>query len=79
MVIDTRVFAVINTTDYNMDNICSIDCAKGVEDCANFGWDYNESYRVYGTDDTNLLIGEMNVGDIIMSIDYIGAYLMRIA
>ena len=36
MVIDTRVFAVINTTDYNMDNICSIDCAKGVEDCANF-------------------------------------------
>jgi hypothetical protein len=44
----------------------------------NFGWDYNELHRLYGTN-INILIGEMNVGDIIMSIDYIGAYLMRIA
>jgi hypothetical protein len=79
MVIDTRVFAVINTTDYNMDNICSIYCARGVEECMNFGWDYNELHRLYGTDDTNILIGEMRVGDIIMSLDYNGAYLMRIA
>ena len=78
MVIDTRVFAVINTTDYNMDNICSIDCAKGVEDCANFGWDYKETHQIYGTDNV-MLIGEMRVGDILVSRDYIGAYLMRIA
>lgn len=78
MVIDIRVFAVINTTDYNCDTICSIDYAKGVKECMDFGWDYNEPHKCYGGDKYKF-IGEMNVGDIVTSLDYKGAYLMRIA
>lgn len=80
IVLDTRGFISINTTEYEgcLDNTAMVQSATGLLECANLGWDLEETYPCKESY-TKIHIGEMNVGDIIMSESYKGAYLMRIA
>jgi hypothetical protein len=78
VIIDSRFFLVINTTDYNNDKKASYDCVQGIDGCTSMGWDIYEEYLNY-KNGSYTTIDEMIVGDIISSADYNGAYLMRIA
>lgn len=77
MVLDTRIYIVINTTEYGDNSIAMVQDCKGLKDCAKFGWDLNEKYMCVQTH-SETLIGELEIGDMIMSADYKGAYLMRV-
>lgn len=77
MVFDTRVYIVINTTEYEDNITAMVQGCNGLEDCVNFGWDLTEKYMCVQTR-SEKLIGELEVGDMIMSHDYKGAYLMRV-
>lgn len=78
VVLDSRIFLVINTTDYNEDGIASYDSVRGIQGCKSMGWCDVEHYTRYQSG-TSITIDEMLVGDIVTSGDYKGAYLMRIA
>jgi hypothetical protein len=77
IVLDTRVYLVINTTEYEDNPTAMVQNCKGLEDCENFGWRLDENYPCVQTH-TEKLIGELEVGDMVMSPDYKGAYLMRV-
>lgn len=80
IVLDTRGFISINTTEYEgcLDNTAMVQSANGLLECAKLGWDLDETYPCRESV-SKIHIGEMNVGDMILSEDYKGAYLMRIA
>lgn len=80
IVLDIRGFICINTTEYEgcFDNTAMVQSANGLLECTTLGWDLEETYPCKESD-SKIHIREMNVGDIIMSEDYKGAYLMRIA
>lgn len=77
-VLDARIFLVINTTEYNKDGKVFYTNVKGVEGCESMGWREVEHYKHYKSG-TSMLIDDMLVGDMVISEDYEGAYLMRIA
>jgi len=78
MVLDTRIFIVINTTEYpGKHGTALVQSANGLRECENLGWDVRERYTCVGTH-TPTLIGEMNIGDMLLSNDYQGAYIMRV-
>jgi hypothetical protein len=78
VILDSRIFLVINTTDYNEDGIASYDSVRGIQGCKSMGWCDVEHYTHYQSG-RPMAIDEMSVGDIIVAGDYNGAYLMRIA
>ena len=80
IVLDTRGFICINTTEYDgcLDNTAMVQSANGLLECTKLGWDLEKTYPCKESY-SKIHIGEMNVGDLIMSEDYKGAYLMRIA
>lgn len=60
-------FAIINTTDYNMDNTYSFTiCTK--DELEEYGFEYDEIEKA----------DELNVNEF-MQTDYVGALLIRIA
>lgn len=77
IVLDTRVYIVINTTEYEDNPTAMVQDCKGLEDCANFGWYLTEKYMCVQTHSEKLIV-ELEIGDMIMSLDYKGAYLMRV-
>ena len=77
IVLDTRVYIVINTTEYNDDHIAMVQDCNGLKDCANFGWDLTEKYMCVQLH-CEKSIEELEIGDMIISHYYVGAYLMRV-
>jgi hypothetical protein len=77
IVLDTRVYIVINTTEYEENPTAMVQGCNGLEDCANFGWHLTEKYMCVQTRSEKYIV-ELEVGDMIMSPDYKGAYLMRV-
>lgn len=65
---DTRVFVVINTTDYNEDHRWSVVNAE-IDDLAGLGFDEVEIERIDG----------LNVGGILNDFDFNGVIVIRIA
>lgn len=65
---DTRVFLVINTTEYNNDGKWGVIKA-GIEDLANLGFDDEDIERIDG----------LNVGGILTDFDFNGVILIRVA
>lgn len=65
---DTRVFVVINTTEYNEDNRWSVITAR-IDDLKDLGFDLVEVERIDG----------LNVGGILTNFDFHGAIVIRIA
>lgn len=65
---DTRVFAVINTTEYNEDNRWSVITAS-IDDLNDLGFDLVEVERIDG----------LNVGGILTDFDFHGVIVIRIA
>ena len=65
---DTRVFVVINTTDYNADNRWYVSTAS-IDDLENLGFDAVERERIDG----------LNVGGILNDFDFYGVIVIRIA
>lgn len=80
IVLGTRGFICINTTKYEgcLDNTAMVQSANGLLECTKLGWDLDKTYP-YKDSYSKTYIEKMKVGDIIMSEDYKGAYLMRIA
>ena len=77
IMIDTKVYAVINTTEYNDDGNACVQVAMGEEGASELGW----------TSDTlgeNLYtrqlveVRDLKVGEIMESVDFVGAFIMRI-
>ena len=76
--IDTKVYVVINTTDYNKDGNASVQIAKGLEGATELGWDKNAlGYHLHTRDIVE--VADLKVGDMIESEDFVGAFIMRIA
>ena len=46
IVLDTRGFICINTTEYDgcIDNTAMVQSANGLLECAKLGWDLEETY-----------------------------------
>lgn len=65
---DTRVFVVINTTEYNEDNRWSVITAS-IDDLNDLGFDLVEVERIDG----------LNVCGILNDFDFYGVILIRIA
>lgn len=65
---DTRVFAVINTTDYNQDDLWTIVTGY-IEDLAGLGFDEVDIERIDG----------LNVGGILNDFDFNGVIVIRVA
>lgn len=65
---DTRVFVVINTTDYNADNRWYVSTAS-IDDLENLGFDTVERERIDG----------LNVGGILNDFDFYGVIVIRVA
>ena len=65
---DTRVFVVINTTDYDNDTAWSVVTAN-VYDLAGLGFDNADQERIDG----------LNVGGILTDFDFDGVIVIRIA
>lgn len=65
---DTRVFAVINTTDYNNDNRWSV-VTVGIDDLSDLGFDAEAIERIDG----------MNVGGMLDDFDFLGVIVIRVA
>lgn len=75
--VDTRRFLVINTTNYNNDNNAMVQIAD-IDGCMNLGWNPDETnFNIRSN--SQRFIDEMQVGDVLESNDFNGAYLMRIA
>ena len=82
--VDTKMYAVINTTAYNDDGKASVQVVMGEEGAADLGWeDDGLTFLVNEVNgDTKVgetKIGDMRVNDIMAHAMYVGAYLMRIA
>ena len=76
--IDTKVYAVINTTDYNEDGNASVQIAMGLEGASELGWEKNAlGYHLHTRDIIEVV--DLKVGDIMESEDFVGAFIMRIA
>ena len=78
IMIDTKVYAAINTTEYNNDGNCCIQSARGLDGCAELGWEEHELGINLRTHEM-IEVKDMEVGDVIESVYYLGAYLMRVA
>ena len=77
LILDTRCYITINTTEYNENSTAMVQSCNGLRNCSNLGWDIDEQYPCIQTQ-TQKHIGELEIGDMIMSKDYQGAYLMRV-
>lgn len=78
IMIDTKVYAVINTTDYNEDGTASVQIAIGLEGANELGWQKNAlGYNLYTRE--IIEVADLKVGDIMESEDFVGAFIMRIA
>lgn len=78
IMIDTKVYAVINTTDYNNDGTACIQSAVGLEGCSELGWDADEVGYDLRTHEM-VEVKDMQVGDVIEHFFMKGAFIMRIA
>ena len=65
---DTRVFVVINTTDYNADNRWSAVNAS-IDDLKDLGFNAVDVERIDG----------LNVGGILNDFDFYGVIVIRVA
>lgn len=65
---DTRVFAVINTTDYNGDHRWSVN-PVGIDDLAGLGFDAEDIKQIDG----------MKVGGRLDGFGYYGLIVIRVA
>lgn len=65
---DTRVFAVINTTEYNEDHRWSV-VTVSIDDLDGLGFDAVEIERIDG----------LNVGGILNDFDFYGVIVIRVA
>ena len=74
---DTRIFATINTSEYNGDGKYSVQVTD-YENVESMGWQKEQPYVDKGNTARMTKIKEMCVGDIILA-EEIGAYLMRLA
>ena len=78
MVFDLKVYAVINTTNYNEDGIASIQVARGAEECDALGWEPDtEGINQYTHEVTK--VRDLQVGEIIEHWFEKGAFIMRVA
>jgi hypothetical protein len=73
-----NIYTVINTTEYNNDGVATVQQAVGLEECEALGWNSNEiGINLYTHEECKLK--DLNVGEIMESVDFEGAYIMRIA
>lgn len=77
LVVNKR-FAIINTTEYNEDDTASIIIANSYDECIELGWSMQEEYQISMTTQMRF-ISTMEVGELLESNDFQGAYIMRIA
>lgn len=74
---DVRVFATINTTEYNGDGRYAVQVTS-YEEIESMGWRKDEKYIDHANRSRTLAIEEMSVGEILLAEEK-GAYLMRLA
>ena len=72
------LFAVINTADYDDSNVGTVQTAVGLEECDEYGWQPTDTGINLRTNKT-MSVEELEVGDIIESDMYKGAFLMRLS
>ena len=65
---DTRVFLVVNTTDYNADCRWAVTMSS-IDDLKDLGFDAVERERIDG----------LNVGGILNDFDFYGVIVIRVA
>lgn len=75
---DVRVFATINTTEYNGGDGRYAVQTTGYEDIESLGWNKKDGYTDFANPNRTLTINEMSVGEILLA-EETGAYLMRLA
>jgi hypothetical protein len=78
ILIVNKRFAIINTTEYNEDDTASIIIANSYDECIELGWSMQEEYQISMTTQMRF-ISTMEVGELLESNDFQGAYIMRIA
>lgn len=78
ILIVNKRFAIINTTEYNEDDTASIIIANSYDECIRLGWSMQEEYRISKTTQKRL-ISTMEIGELLESNVFSGAYIMRIA
>lgn len=76
--VDTKMYAVINTTAYNGDGKASVQVVMGEEGAAELGWEDDDMTYLVNRKG-RIKIANMRVNDIMGHDMYDGAYLMRIA
>ena len=77
---DTRIFATINTAEYNGDGRYSVQVTD-YSNVESMGWSKDTHYTEHAQGRGNLrvyTIDEMAIGTIVSAEEY-GAYLMRLA
>ena len=72
------LFAVINTADYNDNGVGAVQTAVGLEECGEYGWDPTDT-GINLRANKVMSVEELEVGDIIESDIYEGAFLMRLS
>lgn len=77
-IVDTKVYAVINTTDYNCDGKASVQIAMGEENAQALGWSMS-SMGWSEKRKSDIRVKDLEIGEMILSDEYYGAYIMRIA
>jgi hypothetical protein len=77
IMIDTKVYAVINTTEYNDGNAC-VQVAMGEEGASELGWTSDSLGDNLYTREI-VKVSDLRVGEIMESADFVGAYIMRVA
>lgn len=78
ILIVNKRFAIINTTEYNEDDTASIIIANSYSECVELGWSMQEEYQISMTSQMRL-ISTMEIGELLESNVFQGAYIMRIA
>jgi hypothetical protein len=72
------IYAIINTSEYNNDGKASVQQAVGLKECDDLGWRSNDiGINLYTHKECEL--NDLKVGEIMESVEYKGAYIMRIA
>lgn len=72
---DSKMYAVINTTDYG---IAAIQEAKGTEECTALGWEPDSEGINQYTHEV-VKVSDLQVGEIIEHWFEKGAFIMRVA
>ena len=72
------IYVAINTIEYNNDGKVAVQQAVGLEQCDDLGWRSNDvGINLYTHEECKLK--DLKVGEIMESVEYKGAYIMRIA